>query len=87
MPLLQNGNPLPRLGIPAVGAFAEKLRFPFALGHSASAHQGSERVGAFVDESPRYLQPTAFILTPKSEVLASVYASHAVGLVSFLNSK
>jgi peroxiredoxin len=74
----------------------EKLSFPFPLGHSVSADRIAELVGAFVNESPRYLQPTAFILSPKSEVVASVYASHAVGrllasdvvkLVSFLKSK
>lgn len=81
---------------PTTKEFAAKLNLNFPLGHSASADQVSDTLGAFTNESPRHLQPTAFILTPKSEVLASVYASHAIGrleasdvvkLVSFVKSK
>jgi peroxiredoxin len=81
---------------PTTKEFAAKLNLNFPLGHSASADQVSDTLGAFTNESPRHLQPTAFILTPKSEVLASVYASHAIGrleasdvvkLVSFVKSR
>jgi peroxiredoxin len=64
---------------PTTMALSAKLSLDFPLGHSASADQLGDVLGAFTNESPRYLQPTAFILTPKSHVLASVYASHAVG--------
>jgi peroxiredoxin len=64
---------------PTTKEFAAKLNLNFPMGHSASADQISDVLGAFTNPSPRHLQPTAFILTPKSEVLGSVYASHAVG--------
>lgn len=76
--------------------FAAKLNLSFPLGHSASADQVRDTLGAFINDSLRHLQPTAFILTPKSEVLASVYSSHAVGrllasdvvkLVGFVRSR
>jgi peroxiredoxin len=75
---------------------AERLNLTFPLGHSVSVDRISEQVGAFSNEDPHFLQPTAFILTPKGEILASVYASHAVGrllasdvlkLVSFIKAK
>ena len=81
---------------PTTREFAAKLNLDFAFGHSALMDQASDVLGAFADESRRYLQPTAFILTPKSEILASVYSSHAVGrlltpdvvkLVSFVQSQ
>jgi peroxiredoxin len=76
--------------------FAAKLNLNFPLGYGASVDHVRDALGAFTNESPSYLQPTAFILTPESKVLASVYASHAVGrllasdvvkLVSFVKSK
>ena len=81
---------------PTTKDLAAKLHLNFPLGHGASADQVSGILGAFTNESPRYLQPTAFILTPTSEVLASVYTSHAVGrllaadvvkLISFVKSR
>ena len=75
---------------------AKTVQFPYSLGHSVSADRIGELLGAFVNDEPKHLQPTAFILTPKSEVLASVYASHAVGrllasdvvrLVGYMKSK
>jgi peroxiredoxin len=81
---------------PTTKDFAAKLGLNFPVGHNASADQVGKVLGALINENPRHLQPTAFILTPKSEVLASVYASHAVGrllasdvvkLVSFVKSR
>lgn len=75
---------------------ASRVGFPFLLGHGASADKIAEVLGAFVNNEPKHLQPTAFILTPKGQVFASVYASHAVGrllapdvvkLVSFVKAK
>lgn len=75
---------------------AKTVQFPYPLGHSVSAARIGELLGAFVNDEPKHLQPTAFILTPKSEVLASVCASHAVGrllasdvvkLVGYMKSK
>jgi peroxiredoxin len=75
---------------------AQSIHFPYLLGHSASADRIAEQLGTFINNEPKYLQPTAFILTPKSEVLASVYASHAVGrllatdavkLIGYMKSK
>ncbi|MBW4024710.1 MAG: redoxin domain-containing protein [Proteobacteria bacterium] len=81
---------------PATTELAAKLNLDFFLGYGVSADQVHAILGAFTNESPRYLQPTAFILTPRADILASVYASHAVGrllasdaikLVSFVQSK
>ncbi|HEY1967214.1 MAG TPA: hypothetical protein VGH89_04665, partial [Pseudonocardia sp.] len=35
--------------------------------------------GAFVNEEPKYVQSTGFVLDPGGEVLVSVYSSGAIG--------
>ncbi len=75
---------------------AAKVNFTHALGHSASADNIAEQLGVFSNDEPKFIQPAAFILTPDSRVLASVYASHAVGrllaadavkLITYMKSK
>ena len=36
-------------------------------------------VGAFVNDEPRYIQSTGFILDPDGRVVLSVYSSGAIG--------
>jgi hypothetical protein len=35
--------------------------------------------GAFVNDDPRYLQSTGFVLDPDGRVIVSVYSSGAIG--------
>lgn len=53
------------------------LRFP--VGHNANADEVKALVGAFTNDSPHYLQPTAFILAPDGAVMTAVYSTNAVG--------
>jgi peroxiredoxin len=75
---------------------ATRLSLDFPLGHSADAERVSEATGAFTNDNPKYLQPTAFTLTPKGTVMAATYSTQAVGrlvapdlikFVSFMKSK
>ncbi|MEV6370387.1 peroxiredoxin family protein [Micromonospora musae] len=53
------------------------LEFP--VGHSADPDAFAEATGAFVNEDPRYLQSTGFVLDPEGKVVVSVYSSGAIG--------
>ncbi|HEY3609376.1 MAG TPA: peroxiredoxin family protein [Pseudonocardiaceae bacterium] len=60
-------------------ALVDKLSLSFPVGHSADAGEIAEVTGAFVNESPRYLQSTGFVLDASGGVLVSVYSSGAIG--------
>ena len=71
-----------------------KLRFP--VGHSANADEIAALTGAYINEAPRYLQSTGFLLDPEGHVLNAVYSSGAIGrlvpedligMVTYLKSK
>jgi peroxiredoxin len=51
----------------------------FPVGYAADPHHVAERVGAFVNAEPPYLQSTGFILAPDGTVIISVYSSGAIG--------
>jgi len=53
------------------------LEFP--IGHSADADAVADATGAFVNQEPRYLQSTGFVLDPDGRVIVSVYSSGAIG--------
>ncbi|MEV4813026.1 peroxiredoxin family protein [Micromonospora avicenniae] len=53
------------------------LEFP--VGHSADAAAFAEATGAFVNDDPRHLQSTGFVLDPEGKVVVSVYSSGAIG--------
>ncbi|MDQ2727040.1 MAG: peroxiredoxin family protein [Actinomycetota bacterium] len=53
------------------------LNFPVA--HSADADKVSETLGAYVNEEPRHLQSTGFVLGPNGSVVTAVYSSGAIG--------
>ena len=62
----------------ATGLVAKhKLAFP--VGHSADAHKVAAVTGAYVNDDPRYLQSTGFVLAPDGTVLIAVYSSGAIG--------
>ena len=54
-----------------------KLRFP--VGHSADAGKVAAATGAYVNDGPRYLQSTGFVLAPDGTVRVAVYSSDAIG--------
>ncbi len=74
----------------------EKFKLRFPVGHSADAHQVAALTGAYVNEEPRYLQSTGFLLDPDGRVLNAVYSSgpigrlvveDVIGMVTYLKSK
>ena len=60
-------------------ALVAKLKLNFPVGHSAPADEIAAAVGAYVNDDPRYLQSTGFILAPDSTVQLAVYSSGAIG--------
>jgi peroxiredoxin len=59
--------------------FTAKHGLTFPLGHSADARAVAGLTGAFVNDDPRYLQSTGFVLDPRGKVIVSVYSSGAIG--------
>ena len=51
----------------------------FPVVHDADARAIAEATGAFVNDEPRYLQSTGFVLGPDGRVIVSVYSSGAIG--------
>lgn len=81
---------------PTTAATIDKFKLGFPVGHSADADQVATLTGAYVNETPRYLQSTGFLLDPDGEVLNAVYSSgpigrlvaeDVIGMVNYLKSK
>jgi peroxiredoxin len=53
------------------------LRFPVGCG--VNAEKIAAATGAYVNDSPRYLQSTGFVLDPNGKVITAVYSSGAIG--------
>jgi peroxiredoxin len=64
---------------PTSAALVEKLRLPFPVGYGADADAVAKVTGAYVNETPRHLQTTGFILDPNGRVITAVYSSGAIG--------
>jgi peroxiredoxin len=71
-----------------------KLRFP--VGHSANADKIAAVTGAYINDKPRYLQATGFLLAPDASIVNAVYSSgplgrlvpdDVAGMVAYLKSK
>jgi peroxiredoxin len=60
-------------------ALAAKHKLPFRIGHSADAVKVAAATGAYVNDEPRYLQSTGFVLAPDGTVRVAVYSSDAIG--------
>ena len=60
-------------------ALIAKHGLQFPVGHSADARAVAAATGAFVNDDPRYLQSTGFVLDPGGRVAVSVYSSGAIG--------
>jgi peroxiredoxin len=56
-----------------------KRGLEFPVGHDADADAVAAATGAFVNDAPRYLQSTGFVLDPEGRVIVSVYSSGAIG--------
>jgi peroxiredoxin len=63
----------------ATTALIAKHGLTFPIGYGADATAVSAATGAFVNDEPRYLQSTGFVLDPSGRVLVSVYSSGAIG--------
>jgi peroxiredoxin len=60
-------------------ALVEKHRLNFPVGFGVDADKIAASTGAYVNNSPRYLQSTGFVLGPDGRVITAVYSSGAIG--------
>ncbi|MGH3813127.1 MAG: peroxiredoxin family protein [Pseudonocardiaceae bacterium] len=60
-------------------ALVRKHRLAFPIGHSADADKVAVATGAYVNDDPRYLQSTGFVLAPDGTVITAVYSTGAIG--------
>ena len=60
-------------------ALVEKHRLNFPVGYGVDADKIAASTGAYVNDSPRYLQSTGFVLDPDGKVITAVYSSGAIG--------
>lgn len=63
----------------AGAALVEKHHLTFPVGHSADVDEVAAATGAYINESPRHLQSTGFVLAPDGTVVVAVYSSSAIG--------
>lgn len=77
-------------------ATVAKYKLSFPVGHGADADRVAALTGAYVNETPHYLQSTGFLLDPNGHVLNAVYSSgpigrllpeDVIGMVTYLKSK
>ncbi len=57
----------------------DKLHLSFPAAHSAEADKVAAELGCYVNDDPRYLQSTGFVLAPDGTVVTAVYSSGAIG--------
>ncbi|MDB5532964.1 MAG: peroxiredoxin [Hyphomicrobiales bacterium] len=60
-------------------ALVAKHGLQFPVGYGVDAAEIAEATGAYVNDSPRYLQTTGFLLKPDMTVVNAVYSSAAIG--------
>ena len=60
-------------------ALIAKHGLQFPVGHSADADAIAAATGAFVNQDPKFLQSTGFVLGPDGRVLVAVYSTGAIG--------
>ena len=74
----------------------EKFKLSLPVGHSVNAEKVAAITGAYINDSPRYLQTTDFLLVPDGKILNAVYSSgplgalvaqDVIGMVTYLKSK
>jgi peroxiredoxin len=57
----------------------EKHRLNFPIGYRVDADRIGATTGAYINDSPRHLQSTGFVLDPSGRVITAVYSSGAIG--------
>jgi len=57
----------------------ERHGLSFPVLYRLDAHEVSQKIAAFVNEDPLYLQATGFVLRPDGTVAVAVYSSGAIG--------
>src|SRR5215471_8771937 len=60
-------------------ALVEKHSLNLPVGYGVDAEKIAASTGAYVNDSPRYLQSTGFVLDPNGKVITAVYSSGAIG--------
>ena len=60
-------------------ALCAKHRLEFPVGYCADAGAIAAATGAYLNDAPRYLQSTGFVLDPEGRVQVAVYSSGAIG--------
>jgi peroxiredoxin len=74
----------------------QKHKLSFPVGHSADADKVAAITGAYVNEAPRYLQTTGFLLDRDGKIFNAVYSSgpigrlvaeDVIGVVNYLKSR
>lgn len=64
---------------PTTAGLVEKRRLRFPVAYGADADTVSETLGTYINDEPRYLQSTGFVLAPDGTVVTAVYSSGAIG--------
>jgi peroxiredoxin len=83
------GEKLSELGVKVVAlsvddeatsmALVEKHRLGFPVGYGANAGSVAAATGAYINDDPRYLQSTGFVLDRTGKVITAVYSTGAIG--------
>lgn len=60
-------------------ALVDKYRLNFPVGYGVDADTIAAATGAYVNDKPRCLQTTGFVLDPTGQVITAVYSSGAIG--------
>ena len=60
-------------------ALVEKRAIRYRVGHSADADEIADALGAYVNDEPRFVQSTGFVLDPDGRIVTAVYSSGAIG--------
>jgi peroxiredoxin len=64
---------------PTTAELVSKRRLNFPVAHSADADTIADVLGAYVNDDPRHLQSTGFVLAPDGGVVTALYSSGAIG--------
>ncbi len=64
---------------PTSAELVEKRHLSFPVAHSADTDEVAATIGSYVNDDPRYLQSTGFVLAPDGTVVTAVYSSGAIG--------
>ncbi len=77
-------------------ALVAKHQIHYPVGFGADPRAVAAATGAYVNDEPRYLQSTGFVLAPDGKVVTAVYSSGAIGrlvpddvagLIAYIKSK